>query len=125
MKRIYITALALAFLFASAGTALPQTTALTGVWTITLSFISGKATHTATIAENNGALSGTYKGSNYEGRLSGTVKGNTVTFTGSVKIQAQTVSFSYTGTIEGGVMKGTVDMGEYWTGTWTAKKAEK
>ncbi len=122
MKKISVAALTLTLLLMTAGTAVPQTTAISGVWTITLSFISGKATHTATITENNGALSGTYKGSTYEGRLSGTVKGNTVTFTGSLKIQAQTVSFSYTGTTEGDTMKGTVDMGEYWTGTWTAKK---
>ncbi len=125
MKRLYIAALALAFLLVTVGTAVPQTTALSGVWTITLSFISGKATHTATITEKSGTLSGTYKGSNYEGRLSGKVNGNTVTFTGSLKIQAQTVSFSYTGTVEGDTMKGTVDMGEYLSGTWTAKKTGK
>jgi hypothetical protein len=95
---------------------------VSGAWTITLTFVSGKATHTAEFVQKKGALTGTYTGSSNEGKLTGTVKGNTIIFTGSLKIQAQTVSFQYTGTIEGDTMKGTVDMGEYWTGTWTAKR---
>lgn len=96
-----------------------------GTWDITLSFICGTAAHTAVIARRDSILTGTYRGSSYEGRLAGKVRGNAVEFTGSLRIQAQTISFRYAGTIEKDSMKGTLDMGEYWTGTFTAKKTGK
>ena len=93
-----------------------------GTWDITLSFVRGMAAHTAVIARRDSVLTGVYRGSSYEGRLAGKVRGTAVEFTGSLRIQAQTISFRYAGTIAGDSMKGTVDMGEYWTGTFTAKK---
>ena len=109
---------------------------MSGTWTINLTFICGKAIHTAVIArgprlvrctsrgafQKDSTLTGTYKGEVKEGRLFGRVRGNAIEFTGSLRVEAQGISFRYTGTIEGDTMKGTVDMGEYWTGTWTAKR---
>jgi hypothetical protein len=97
---------------------------VSGTWTINLTFICGKAIHTAVIAQKDSTLTGTYKGEVKEGRLFGRVKGNAIEFTGSLRVEAQGISFRYTGTIEGDTMKGTVDMGEYWTGTWTAKRKQ-
>ena len=114
--------LALSFLLPAAAPAQEKAANIAGTWEITLTFVRGTAKHTAIITQKDAALSGTYQGEIKEGRLRGAVKGTAVDFTGSLKIQANTISFHYTGTIEGDTMKGKVEMGEFWGGTWTAKK---
>jgi hypothetical protein len=111
-------------LSASLAGAQANMSAVGGTWTINLAFICGKAVHTAVIVQKDSTLSGTYKGEINEGRLSGRVRGNTAEFSGSFRIGAQGISFRYTGTVEGDTMKGTVDMGEFWTGTFTATRTQ-
>ena len=98
---------------------------IAGTWSITITFVAGTGHHTAIIEQSGEKLSGTYKGEFKEGTLRGTVKGNSIDFTGFLKHQATGLRFHYTGTIDGDTMKGTVDMGEYWTATWTAKRKKK
>ena len=114
--------LALSFLLPAAALAQGKAANAAGTWELTLTFVRGTAKHTAIITQKDAALSGTYKGEVKEGKLQGTVKGNAVDFTGALKIQANTISFHYTGIIEGNTMKGTMEMGEFWGGTWTAKR---
>ena len=94
-------------------------------WSITITFVAGTGNHTAIFEQEGEKLTGVYKGEFKEGNLSGKILGNTIDFTGYIKHEATSVSFHYTGTIDGNVMKGTVDMGEYWSATWTAKRPEK
>ena len=93
-----------------------------GEWAITISFIVGTGHHTAIIEQDGEKLSGTYKGEILEGGLRGTVTGNNIDFSGSLRHESTGVRFHYTGTIEGDTMKGTVEMGEYWSAEWTAKR---
>ena len=107
------------------GTAVyPQDADITvaGTWKLSLSFISGSAAHTAVITREGKKLTGLYKGEIKEGTLSGVVEGNEVVFTGSIRHEATGVQFRYTGTVDGDSMKGTVDMGEYWTASFTGKR---
>ena len=96
-----------------------------GEWSITITFISGSANHTAIIRQDGNKLTGVYKGTFKEGVLRGTVKGNTIDFTGYLKHEATNVSFHYTGVFDGKTMTGNVDMGEYWKATWTAKPVKE
>ena len=98
---------------------------VTGTWLITIKFVAGEGQHSAVITQKDSTLTGVYKGEFKEGTLRGRVKGNTIDFTGYLKHQAMGVRFSYKGSIEGNTMKGTVDMGEYWTATFTAKRGKK
>jgi len=114
--------LVISFLLPAAAPAQEKAANAAGTWEITLTFVRGTAKHTAVITQKDAALSGTYKGEVKEGKLQGSVKGNAVDFTGALKIQANTITFHYTGAIEGNTMKGKVEMGEFWGGTWTAKR---
>ena len=96
-----------------------------GKWLITIQFIAGEGRHTAVIEQKDSDLGGVYKGEFKEGTLRGSVKGNTVDFTGWLRHEATGLSFHYTGSVDGDTMKGTVDMGEYWTATFTAKREKK
>ena len=106
------------------GTVIAQDQNVAGKWNITITFIRGTGNHTAVIQQDGAKLSGTYKGAVLEGKLRGSVEGKTVTFSTSLRNQTASSRFSYTGTIEGDTMKGTVDMGEFWTAEWTAKRVK-
>jgi len=93
-----------------------------GEWSISLTFSRGTANHTAIIEQNEDTLSGTYKGELTEGSLRGTVKGNAVQFSSRLTYMQSSAPFNYTGTIDGDTMKGTVEMAEYWTATFIAKR---
>lgn len=115
-----------AALLTGSSTVLAQDSAgLEGAWTITIEFIRGKAEHTATFAVKDSALTGKYKGSVKEAALRGTVKGSTVTFSTNLAHQSADAPFRFTGVRTGDTMEGTVDMGEYWTAKWKAKKTGK
>jgi D-glucosaminate-6-phosphate ammonia-lyase len=122
LKIIACFVLTLSFFVPSVLIPQEKTSAIDGTWEITLTFVSGTAKHIAVITQKNASLSGTYRGEIKEGRLQGSVKGNTVDFTGRLKNEALTVNFHYTGTVDGDTMKGTVEMGEFWTAEWSAKK---
>ncbi len=93
-----------------------------GEWSISITFSRGTANHTAIIEQNGDTLTGTYKGELSEGPLNGTVKGNTVEFSSRLSYMSNSAPFNYTATIDGDTMKGTIEMGEYWTATFTAKR---
>lgn len=122
LKSMSCFILTLSLLLPAAVIAQEKAATIEGTWEITLAFVRGTAKHTAIITQKDAAISGTYRGEIKEGTLRGTVRGNTVDFTGRLKNEALTVSFHYTGVVDGDTMKGTVEMGEFWTATWTAKK---
>ena len=96
-----------------------------GTWSITIKFIKGTGHHTAIIEQDGNTLSGIYEGEILKGSLRGTVNGDTVDFTGSLRHESSGVRFHYTGTVVGETMQGTVEMGEYWSAQWTAKRTKK
>jgi len=120
-----VGALMVIFLFSAALLADEPPAQVAGKWLITIQYIAGEGHHTAVIEQKDGDLGGVYKGEFKEGTLRGSVKGNTVDFTGWLKHEANGLSFHYTGAIDGDTMKGTVDMGEYWTATFTAKHEKR
>ena len=102
-----------------------QTADVAGTWSITITFIAGEGHHTAVITQKDSTLAGVYKGEFKEGTLRGRVSGNAVDFTGYLKHEATGLRFRYKGNIDGDTIKGTVDMGEYWTATFSAKRGKK
>ena len=95
---------------------------ISGEWAITIKFVSGTGHHTAIIKRDGNNLTGIYNGEIKKGTLRGTIEGNNIDFTGFLKHEASSLQFHYTGTVQGKMMEGIVDMGEYWTGKWTAER---
>jgi hypothetical protein len=95
---------------------------VSGEWIITIQFIYGEGHHTAIIEQDADKLSGIYRGEFKEGSLNGSVKGDSIDFTGFLKHEASSLRYHYTGSVTGDLMEGTVDLGEYWTAQWTAKR---
>ena len=106
-----------------APTAPADKTDITGAWAFQVETPAGSGTPTFTFKQEGEKLTGQYKGVFGEAPLTGTVKGNKIDFSIKVQAQGQEGTIKYTGTVEkDGTMKGTVDLGEIGSGTWTAKR---
>jgi hypothetical protein len=95
---------------------------VTGTWEFAVETAQGSGSPTFTFSQDGEKLTGQYKGAFGEGPVEGTVKGAAIDFVVKVNAQGQEVIVSYTGTIEKDGMKGTVKLGEFGSGTWTAKR---
>jgi len=104
---------------------LPQaatTVDLTGTWLFQVETGAGSGTPTMTIKQDGGKLSGQYSGQLGEAPVTGTVKGNAVELSFDVSIEGTALHIVYSGTAEKDSMKGTVSLGDFGQGTFTAKK---
>ena len=96
---------------------------ITGAWVFQVETGQGSGTPTFNFKQEGEKLTGQYKGAFGEAPLTGTVKGNAVEFTINVEAQGQKATITYKGTIEkDGTMKGTVELGDLGSGTWTGKR---
>jgi len=120
-KKIWLCLIVIASCFTDFSGARDQPR-VTGEWTIALKFVAGTARHTAIFVQDGDSLSGQYKGEFQEGTLSGLVQGDRIDFSARLSHEATSIVYHYTGKIEGETMKGTVEMGEYWTAEWTAAR---
>ena len=94
-------------------------TDISGAWVFQVETSAGSGSPTFTFKQDGEKLTGDYKGAFGEAPLTGTVKGGKVDF----EIKGQQGTLTYTGTIEkDGTMKGTVQLGDVGSGTWTGKR---
>ena len=96
---------------------------VTGKWQLTVESAAGTGTPTATFKQEGEKLSGHYSSQTLgEADFTGSVKGAAITFSFNADAGGVTLAVTYTGTIDGNTMKGTVSLGEAGDGTWTAKR---
>ena len=110
---------------ASAPTIKPASdkTDISGAWNFQVESANGSGTPTFTFKQDGEKLSGQYKGLFGEAPVTGTVKENKVEFSIKVDFQGQPETITYTGTVEkDGTMKGTAQLGQIGSATWTAKR---
>jgi hypothetical protein len=93
-----------------------------GQWEARLEYGRGSAIHTILLEQDGDKLVGTHHAEFYSSDVSGTVSGNTVRFQSSFRVHGQRLSYVFTGTVAGGQMAGTVNMGEYGETNWTAQR---
>ena len=98
-------------------------TDISGAWAFQVESSAGSGSPTFTFKQDGEKLTGQYKGAFGEAPLTGTVKGNKVDFVIKVEAQGQQMTITYAGTVEkDGSMKGTAELGEVGSATWTAKR---
>ena len=99
---------------------------VTGDWEIAIQSEAGNFSPKASLQQDGEKLSGTYRGSFGESKLEGTLKGRDIQWKTTISAQGQAVEITYTGVVEkDGTMKGKVELGEFGSGQWTAKRKEK
>ncbi len=95
---------------------------VSGSWELTVETQHGTATPSMTLKQDGERISGTYHGRMGDTALQGTLRGKSIQFSVRLKFRDQSFLVTYTGTVEGGSMKGTVQFGESSSGTWAARR---
>jgi D-glucosaminate-6-phosphate ammonia-lyase len=97
---------------------------LTGVWDVKIEFASTTGEHSLSLQQQGGRVQGVHRGEFVARDLSGTVDGDAVQLRSSLPERAigNALNFTFTGKIDGDVMSGDLDMGEYLKARWTARR---
>jgi opacity protein-like surface antigen len=94
-----------------------------GEWDMTVETQAGTGNPHFSLKQDGGKITGTYKGMLGESPVTGSVNGNDISLSFQVNAQGMDLAVSYTGTVDGATMKGTVKLGDLGEGTFTGKKA--
>ena len=94
-----------------------------GEWDMTVETQAGTGNPHFSLKQDGGKLTGTYKGMLGESPVIGSVNGKDISLSFQVNAQGMDLAVSYTGTVDGASMKGTVKLGDLGEGTFTGKKA--
>ena len=96
---------------------------LTGQWDVRIEYAANTSSHALHVKQVGNRLEGTHQGDFVSRDLGGTIDGNRVQMNSSVtERHGDALSFRFNGTVATDTMSGTLDMGEYLTAKWTAKR---
>lgn len=101
----------------------PPAANLTGQWRVEIKFVAGSTIHVFHLQQDANGLVGTHQGDFISREVSGSIDGDTVALASVVtERHGDSLNYRFTGTLEGDVISGTLDMGEYRGATWTARR---
>jgi L-seryl-tRNA(Ser) seleniumtransferase len=95
-----------------------------GRWEVDVQYTRGSARHRLTLVTNGNRIDGTHIGRRLEGVLSGNLDGDKIRLRSSLPIQGTRLGYRFDGTVKGKTMEGKVDLGEYGSAQWTARRVE-
>jgi seryl-tRNA(Sec) selenium transferase len=96
---------------------------LTGRWEVTVEFCASKCEQTFIIEKQDGNwLRGSHKGTFAMRELVGSIEGNQVKFQSNYRVPGDRITSIFSGTLSGDTITGEMDMDEYLTGRFTAKR---
>ncbi len=93
-----------------------------GQWDVEIEYILGKAKHKLVFEQQGGALMGSHTGEFLGADLRGTVEGDEVWVRSSHAYEGTGIGYEFTGKASGDTIVGTVDVGEYGKGKFTARR---
>lgn len=101
----------------------PPAADLTGRWDVEIQYLAGKSTHTLHLTQKGNRLQGAHQGDFLVRDLFGEMNGAAVNFS-SVQTErhGDSLNYRFKGQLSGDSMSGTLDMGEYLSATWTARR---
>jgi len=101
----------------------PAALDVSGQWDVQIEYIASTSTHTLHLKQAGNRLEGSHQGDFVSRDLTGTIEGDAVQISSSyTERHGDALAFRFTGTVAGDSMAGTLDMGEYLTAKWTARK---
>jgi hypothetical protein len=114
-------------LFEAGPEVLPGTSApeIAGTWDLAVETAMGPGHPVFVFKQEGETLSGSYRGAFGEAPVTGTLHGTNISFSIKVKAGAGESVITYTGTLDGPTMKGSVKLGTFAEGTFTGKKQSK
>jgi uncharacterized pyridoxal phosphate-dependent enzyme len=98
-------------------------TDLTGPWEVTIQYAASQSTHAFYVRQKGNDLDGTHQGDFQTRDLSGTIDGDSVRLRSNInESHGDALNYTFSGKVTGDTFAGTLDMGEYLTATYTAKR---
>ena len=95
---------------------------LSGRWDVSMEFLRGSAQHMLFLEAAGAKLSGTHFGSIKNGPVKGEAWGDEVELSSSLAFEGTRLSYTFKGKVDGDRMAGVVDLGEYPSARFTAKR---
>ena len=101
----------------------PPAADVSGSWKVDIQFAASRSVHTLDLVQQGNRLKGTHQGDFTAREVSGTIDATAVRFdTSAAEFHGDSLEYTFTGTLSGDTMSGSIDMGEYLMATWTARK---
>jgi seryl-tRNA(Sec) selenium transferase len=96
---------------------------LTGQWDVQIEFAAGRSLHALHLRQRGNDVDGAHQGEFVTRGLTGAIDGDRVQFTSTYdESHGDALTFSFAGTCTADHMSGTLEMGEYRTAAWTARR---
>jgi uncharacterized pyridoxal phosphate-dependent enzyme len=101
----------------------PPAADLTGQWDVLIEYAAGRSSHTLNLRQRGGDIDGAHRGDFVSRDLTGTIDGDSVRIRSAYSEQnGDALNYTFSGKVTGDEMAGALDMGEYLTGRWTARR---
>jgi len=102
----------------------PPVTDLSGEWLVSITYAASSGEQTLVLKQQGNRLAGTHRGEYLARELTGTIDGDSVSIRSSVDetVIGNSLGFTFTGNVVGDTMAGDLDMGEYLSARWSARR---
>jgi uncharacterized pyridoxal phosphate-dependent enzyme len=103
----------------------PPAADVSGRWHVEIRYAAGSTTHGMHLRQEGNQLGGLHQGDFLTRDISGTISGDTVSLASTVtERHGDALSYRFKGSVTGDSMSGSLDLGEYRTATWTARRSQ-
>lgn len=99
-----------------------STEKLAGMWDVEIDFVRGHGAHVLYLQESDGRVMGQHRAEVMSGEVRGTREGDRVVLRSSHRYEGTSIGYRFQGTLAAAAMSGTVDLGEYGTARFTARR---
>jgi L-seryl-tRNA(Ser) seleniumtransferase len=102
----------------------PPSTDVSGEWDVEIEYAAGRSTHGLSLHQDGQRLWGTHRGDFLDRPAEGRIDGDEVEIRSSVteKEGGNALSYTFRGALEGETLAGRLDLGEYLSAGWTARR---
>ncbi len=98
---------------------------VSGRWDVDIRYAASTTRHGMHLRQSGNRLEGVHEGNFLTRDISGHISGDAVSLASSVtERHGDSLSYRFTGTVTGESMSGSLDLGEYRTATWTARRPD-
>ena len=96
---------------------------VTGAWRVEITFAASASTHVLQLRQRGSAIEGAHQGDFLTRDVAGTIDGARVTLTSRITERTgDALNYRFTGELSGDTLAGTLDLGEYRSASWTARR---
>ncbi|HUP38632.1 MAG TPA: aminotransferase class V-fold PLP-dependent enzyme [Vicinamibacterales bacterium] len=95
---------------------------VSGRWDVRIEYAAGSSMHTLHLRQNGNDIDGTHQGDFVARDLAGTINARDVRIRSNYAGGGDSLPYTFTGTLNGAEMAGELDMGEYLSGRWSARR---